>query len=152
MRQLPFGVLARDTESTTMTDHQEFIEAVRRVREMDARFFSNSAKPERERWVVGEFLSRLGIQFSLNELESQAEDDPVDVSFREARFQVKEIADPAERRHHAVKQSLRRARQATTLRDLIEPVEGRDIDPADLAELLHDVASSIKYPRANALL
>jgi hypothetical protein len=129
-----------------MSDHQEFIEAVRRAREVDARFFSNSAKPERESWVVGEFLSRLDIQFSPNEIESQPEDDPVDVSFREARFQVKEIVDPAERRHQAIKQSLQRARHATTLRDLIEPVEGRDIDPADLAELLHDVASSIKYP------
>lgn len=35
-----------------MSDEKEFIEAVRREREEEVRFFSNAAKPERERWVV----------------------------------------------------------------------------------------------------
>ena len=129
-----------------MLYHRDLITAVRRSREAEVHFFSSSAKPERERWVVGEFLSLLDIPFSSNELESEPEDGPVDVSFREARFQVKEIVDPSERRHGEIKQSLERARNATTPRNLIEPAIARDIVLADLAELLHDVASSTKYP------
>lgn len=123
---------------------QAFIETVRRSREEEARFFAN--KPEMERWTVGEFLTRLGVGFRLDELVSPPENDNVDVVFRDARFQVKEIYDPAERRDDDIRESLELAKVAVTPRDLFPPLEARDIIVADLADLILSKASSVKYP------
>ena len=124
---------------------QEFIDSVRRAREEEVRFFACAAKAERERWVVREFLTRLGLEFFGDELKSEPESSPVDVTFRSASFQIKEISDPAQRRHAEVKESLRRAQKATTVRDLVAPVTGRDIVLADLSKLLFDIAATSKY-------
>lgn len=74
-------------------DDEDVIEAERRTRREHARFFSNSAKPERERWVVREFLANLSISVSEDGLTSPSQNDDVDVIFRDAKFQVKEILD-----------------------------------------------------------
>lgn len=126
------------------SEDQEFIEAVRRAREEEARFFSDQR--EMERWVVREFLTRLGVPFRSSELISPPEDDNVDVVFREASFQVKEIYDPAEKRDREVREALRLAREASTPEDVYPPVERRDIVLSDLAELIRSQASSHRYP------
>ena len=129
-----------------MSSEKDIIEAERRsLREQD-RFFSNSAKAERELWVTREFLVRLGVPFADGELKVQTVNSDVDVVFREARFQIKEITDPGERRHAEIKASLRRAERAVTLQDLIEPAEARDTLLADLHSLILAIASSPKYP------
>ena len=64
----------------------------------DLDFFSNRGKPERERWVVSEFLRVAGIPFHESELLSPEQESKTDVEFREARFQVKELTDPGLRR------------------------------------------------------
>jgi len=125
-------------------EDRAFIEAVRRSREEEARFFSN--KPEMERWTVGEFLTRRGVVFRADELISPPENDNVDVVFRDARFQVKEIYDPAERRDDDIRESLKLAKQAVTPGDLFPPLVARDIVVSDLAELVFSKASSPKYP------
>jgi len=127
------------------TAEQEVIDSVRRAREEEVRFFSCAAKPERERWVVHEFLMRLGLKFFDRELNSEVGDSPVDVTFRSARFQVKEISDPAQRRHAEIKESLRRAQKAVTVRDLVGPVTGRDIVFADVSKLLFKIAATSNY-------
>lgn len=72
-------------------DSEELIEFVRRARREETRFFSNVAKSERERWVVKEFLANLSISATEDEFKSRAQNDDVNVVFRDACFQVKEI-------------------------------------------------------------
>ena len=71
-----------------MTD-EEYIESVKRSWKEEVRFFSTNTEPER--WVVREFLQHLSISFTDDELISQKEADDVDVRFRDANFQIKEL-------------------------------------------------------------
>ena len=59
-------------------------------------FFEGKNKFEREKWVVKELLSSLKIKFYDSELTPA--DEPIDVSYKENKFQVKEIFDPERRR------------------------------------------------------
>lgn len=43
-------------------DDEQFIASVIRAREESVSFFSNAGKRERERWVVNEFLTNLGLR------------------------------------------------------------------------------------------
>jgi hypothetical protein len=130
---------------------QEVIESVRRAREEEVRFFSSAAKGEHERWVAREFLTRLRVEFRDDEITSEPEGSPVDVTFRSANFQIKEVFDPAQQRHVELKESFRRAKQARTLRDLVAPVYLRDIVVTDLGNLLFDIAATHRYsPRVKA--
>src|SRR6266478_4784422 len=51
---------------------------------------SNKRKPEREQMVVRAFLRCLGVAFEEREILVGPE-EPVDITFRTARFQVREI-------------------------------------------------------------
>lgn len=83
------------------------------------RFYSNKGKAARERWVVGEFLSRLSVPFTPDELHSPPQRSKVDVEFRTARFQVKEIPDPNFQCGYEVKDTYRRVMAAKTLRETV---------------------------------
>lgn len=140
----PHRTAEADGAQSVSDEDREIIEAIRREREEDARFFSN--QPEMERWVVGEFLARLGVDFHPDEIQSQPEHDNVDVVFRGGSFQVKEICDPNERRDDRVRKLLKLAREAVTAEDLDPPVVGRDIVLSDLRDEIFAVASSFRYP------
>jgi hypothetical protein len=98
----------------------EMLEAMRRDWAEERRFYSNDGKEERERWVVGEFLTHLKVPFAVEEITSLPQDNPVDVEFRSARFQVKEIMNP-ERRQAEVKDIFNRVNAANSLQDTIGP-------------------------------
>lgn len=121
------------------------IEEIRRLREEAVRFHSCAAKPERERWVVREFLLTLGIDASEREMISPPEADPVDVQFRDARFQVKEIYDPTERRQAELKDDLRRAETAKHLSDLFGELIVRDKHYVDVYPLIVEFADDPRY-------
>jgi hypothetical protein len=59
---------------------------------------SNNMKLERERSVCAAFLRCLGIDFSVNDIIAQ-EDDPPDVIFGPARFEIRELYEEGRRRH-----------------------------------------------------
>jgi len=59
-------------------------------------FLSNPLKPERERSVVRAFLRCLGVSFADEEIIAGME-EPVDVQFRAACFQIREILGSRER-------------------------------------------------------
>jgi hypothetical protein len=128
-----------------MSDEARVIDAVREALEVDRHFFSNKAKPERERWIVREFLSMLGIPFADDELISPPEADEVDVVFRDARFQVKEIYDPRVHRSDEIKENLRRANTANRVQDLYGKVTALDINHIDVFPLILEAASAVKY-------
>jgi hypothetical protein len=68
-------------------NEQEYIEDLRRHAAESRALLSNSQKPERERMVVRAFLRCVGVPFSDDEIQVGTE-EPVDVTFRSARFQV----------------------------------------------------------------
>ncbi|MDA0737556.1 MAG: DUF1780 domain-containing protein [Nitrospirae bacterium] len=75
-------------------------------------------KPEREKWVVGRLLEVLCIPFQNGELV--VGEEPVDIEFRNARFQVKELLEEDYRRGDKLKKQRKAIDLAQSLEDLIE--------------------------------
>jgi hypothetical protein len=128
---------------------EEYLASVRKAREESLRFFDSSNKPERERWVVNEFLGNLGLEFTESEIQSVA-DEPPDIRFRSASFEVKEILDEGRRRHADYKTALAKANSARSPKDLLEPVAPRDITYAEICNLVESevVRFAAKYAPA----
>jgi hypothetical protein len=92
-------------------------ERVRALKESLA-FFGNKEKLNREKWVVRRLLHALAIGFE--EEEMTGAEEPVDVSFRDARFQVKEILEEGRRRTDEFKTKLEKAKSAKDYDELLE--------------------------------
>lgn len=125
-------------------DESELLAEMKRDWIEQLRFFSNPAKGERERWVVNEFLVHRGIACSDSELRSHHQASPVDVEFREARFQVKEITDPNLRRSKEIKTTYQRVVDAKTLQETVGPGFVYDVPPPVCGyTLVHDAARTL---------
>jgi hypothetical protein len=68
----------------------EFLNNLKTHADQTRAFLSNKMKPERERSVCRAFLRALGVSFTDNELIAPTI-EPADVSFRQLRFQVREL-------------------------------------------------------------
>lgn len=113
-------------------------------------YFSNKGKPERERCVVAEFLRVVGIPFQVSELKSPEQESKVDVEFREARFQIKELTTPGLEPNRFAKDGYNSIKNAETLERVTFPSVAHDIPPAgriyDLVrEMVEDLSSELKY-------
>jgi hypothetical protein len=108
------------------TANEEYLASLRKGLEKSVRFFGADNKAERELWVVNEFLTNLGLTFIPSEM-AHVTDDPPDVRFRGAEFEVKEILDERRRRHADFKAALAKANAATSPADLLEGYTPRDI-------------------------
>jgi len=126
---------------------KELLATMKREWAEQLRFFSNRGKAERERWVVKAFLSGLRIPFEASEITSRTQDDAVDVDFREARFQVKEITTPGEKRQAEIASTFKRVQVAQSLQDTIGPgfvydtppiISGDDLVGSEAARLATD--------------
>lgn len=107
----------------------------------ERRFYSQLGKPDRERWTVESFLKGLSITFEPSELRSLPEACKVDVEFREARFQVKEITDPGLRRTEEVRDTYLRVMAARNLHELVGPGFAYDVpSPTNGYELVIESA------------
>jgi len=131
-------------------DEATILEEMKRSWSEQFRFFSNAGKEERERWVINEFLTYLGVSFSETELKSHPQESKIDVGFRDALFQVKEITDPNFRRGEEVKTTYKRVMAAKTLQDTVSPGFAYDIPaPTTGYELIKtaavDLAASAIY-------
>jgi len=82
-------------------------------------FFSNKRKPEREKWVVNELLTYFKMEFKPAELCSY-KDEPPDIIFRDAHFEIKEIQNNNRRRTDEYKNTLEKARKAGRISELLE--------------------------------
>jgi len=88
--------------------------------------FTNSSKEKRERWVVEEFLSISRIRFAKNELHSPEQESKVDVYFRDAKFQIKEITDPNFKRGKFYKDEYHSYKNASSINGVSFVSEGHD--------------------------
>ena len=93
------------------------------------RFFSCQNKRAREKMVVETLLERLGIDFDASQLYEPEE--PADVAFRDAGFQVKEVmqfhGEEIWRRHGAYKAALQRVEAAETTEELFPLTPFREV-------------------------
>src|SRR3972149_6060875 len=100
-------------------DEQEILGKLREHASETRRLLSPTEKPERERKVVRAFLRCIGIPFSDNEIRSGRE-EPIDIEFRTAKFQITEILG-GWRRGDDWRERERRYNGAKSLSDLLEP-------------------------------
>jgi hypothetical protein len=134
-------------------EDEEVIELERKALTEELHFFSNRGKQERERWVVAEFLTRLGVSFSANELTSCDVHSKIDVRFQTARFQVKEIPTPGLRRGAEIKTLWKQAQAATRPDEIIGEPTAHDVPPPERAYRLvknkaRELAQSGQYDTA----
>jgi hypothetical protein len=115
-------------------------ERVRALKESLA-FFSNKEKLNREKWVVKRLLRALAIDFK--EEEMTGTEEPVDVSFRDARFQVKEILDKDRRRTNEFKAKLEKAKSAKDYAELLEHYTPIDISFSEIVRYCYGYARTL---------
>lgn len=112
---------------------KRFLEDRRRGLKESIEYFSAKNKPERERWVCLTFLENLGIEFDETEVVSP-DDDPPDVVFRDARFEIKDVLDPGRHRHTDYKDELRKALETPDPQDLLRQFTPKDITPLQVGD------------------
>jgi hypothetical protein len=96
-----------------------FLAKLREHADRARRLFSNPQKPERERMVVRAFLRCIGEAFEDSEIIASSE-EPVDVRFRAADFQIMEIVGD-NRRSLEWRRRQDRYRTAQHVADVLEP-------------------------------
>src|ERR1700675_5145950 len=107
-----------------MTKHRaRFADLKReRIESLEASIYyltSSANKAQRERDTVADFLKNLGHRFRRADLKSTPDgQDPPDVSFRRAAFEVKEELNPGRKRGDEYKARLEEARRAKTHKEL----------------------------------
>ncbi len=123
---------------------KEFLEERRQALRDSIKYFESSNIAERDRWTCEELLTNLGVEFSAEEIQRPS-DDPPDVVFRDARFEMKEITDPGRRRHDEFKAALVHAEAASHPRELLKPYTPKDIDPAAVAALVQERIAELEH-------
>lgn len=113
---------------------QRFLEDLREGLEASVKYFGPQRKTEREIQTCFDFVRNLGIR--AREGTFIPGDDPPDVIYRRARFEVKEMLDQGRRRHQEYRDRLERARTATDPSDLLEWYTPIDITPREIGALI----------------
>lgn len=115
-------------------------EHIRALKESLA-FFSNTEKLNREKWVVRRLLRAFRIDFQ--EEEMTGAEEPMDVSFRDVKFQVKEILDEGRRRTDKFKAKLETAKSAKDYSELLEHYTPIDISFSEIVRRCYDYAGTL---------
>jgi len=100
-------------EAEYMRKLQEHVAETRRL-------FSNKMKPERERMVCRAFLRCLGTKFCDEEIIA-SDTEPIDVLFRSAKFQIRELMEPDRKRGDGLKELQEKVQNARSIEDMMTP-------------------------------
>jgi hypothetical protein len=119
-----------------VSTEQEYLKALRDEAAEAGALFSNGGQAQQERTAVAGFLRVLGVEFQEDEIIKRGP-EPVDVWFRDARFQVTEILDEGRPRNREIRARARRFKEAESFRELIEPgiISSQPMAPANLSIL-----------------
>lgn len=123
------------------------IEALR----ASVKFFSPEMKQERELWVAREFLEYIGISFAPSNL-GPSEDEPPDVLYFGARFEIKEILDPKRRRGADYKAALKKAEAAKHPKEMLELYSPRSVTVDEVVAMVVEASSRWKAKYAPAVI
>jgi hypothetical protein len=110
-------------------DDMELLKHLKESAKDDFDYFSNPNKPLRERWVASEFISKINIVCKDDEFGSPEQDSKIDVTFRDAKFQIKEITDETLRRGKILKGEYESLEKANSLDDPMFESDAEDIPP-----------------------
>jgi hypothetical protein len=114
-----------------------FLAKLREYADRARRLFSNPQKPEREHMIVRAFLRCAGEAFEDREIIPSSE-EPIDVRFRSADFQIMEIVGN-KRRGLEWRQRQDRYRDAQRVADVLEPyTPSQPMSFDDAAQLVAD--------------
>lgn len=142
--------MSRETDS----DDQAYLEDVRKGLLEAVAFWSPERKVERETWTVKTFLGHLGLEYAESEVEPEP-NEPPDIVFRDARFEIKEMLDSDRRRHDEYRKKLEKAKSAKSALDLMEQYTPQDLTYREIGDrvtkILQD-ASEHYAPKAVAQL
>src|SRR5271170_6968372 len=127
----------------TKSEGEELLNNIRRRAEDAEALFSNAGQSLQERTVVAGLLNVLGVDFREEDIVKSGP-EPIDVWFREARFQVTEILDQDRPRNLEIKQRSTRVKNAKCLHDLFESgeIHSNKIAPPELMALVIDRCKS----------
>lgn len=103
-------------------------------------FLSNTQKEQRERAVCRAFLRAIGLRFADSEIVAPC-DEPADVCFRDARFQIRDHL-AGRRRGDEWKQRQTRWNKARRMSDTLEPTTWPA--PMRRGELVNTVAAALE--------
>ncbi|MES2820534.1 MAG: DUF1780 domain-containing protein [Pseudomonadota bacterium] len=109
-------------------DDSDYLRLLTHQAEQANAFLSNARKWERERWVCQRLLQALNVPHRLDEF-SPAAQEPPDVLFREANFEVFLVLDEGRRLNDDWRAELQRRRNAFSLSQLVR----REIRPKRIA-------------------
>ena len=134
-----------------MNSEEERLNQTRNKRNGDAYFFSSKGAKDREKWIVSEFLTRLDVLYKPTELLSDDPASKIDISFRDASFQIKEIPDQDIERTKEARQLKEYADKADSIKDIFPSLIAKDMPPiTDGYELALNKCQSLsengKYP------
>ena len=119
---------------------QEYIRGL----EESLAFFRRESKAEREKWVARRLIAALGVTFDEGEIK-RGQEEPADVLFRDAHFQVKEMLDEGRKRTKEFIEKLERAKSAQSFGELLEHYEPQYITFAEIVQRCANYASSLLY-------
>lgn len=126
-----------------------FLAKLREHADRARRLFSNPQKPQRERMVVRAFLRSIGEAFDDAEIVASG-DEPIDVRFRAANFQIMDIVGDR-KRGFDWRRRQDRYRDAQRISDVLEPyAPSQPMALDDAAELVADrlSAKAVRYGAA----
>jgi predicted N-acetyltransferase YhbS len=134
---LPDGSRLKQVTMSRPVEHPSLKEQIAGLEE-SVRFFASGQENQRaqDRYVVETFLRGLGEAFTDDDIVIP-DQDPPDVKFRDANFEVKELYPEGRRRHQEYKDALAKARQAFWPDELLTTYSPRDI-------LLSEVVDQVK--------
>ena len=125
-------------------DDREVLDLLLKAAWDDVKYFSNANKDERERWAVSKFLSVLNVEYREEEICSLDPHSKVDVCFRDASFQIKELTDPDLRRGKMYKDAYASIKAAKSLDQVSLVGDVQDIPPiANMYELVLEKAKEL---------
>lgn len=117
-------------------DDSDYLRLLTHQAEQANAFLSNARKWERERWVCQRLLQALNVSHRLDEFSAAAQEPP-DVLFREANFEVFFVLDEGRRLNDEWRAELERRRSAFSLSQLVRrEAKPRRIGARELQERL----------------
>lgn len=127
-------------------DDSDYLRLLTHQAEQANAFLSNARKWERERWVCQRLLQALNVHHRLEDF-SAAGQEPPDVLFREANFEVFFVLDEGRRLNDEWRAELERRRSAFSLSQLVR----REIKPRriPLGELQQRLAPTLRKKAHN---